>query len=79
MGGWFKNIAFRHQRANPLQASRRERTIVAMSEEAPALVLEHLRAIRSELHEIREEQREQRTRLGSIERSIERRLDLVEA
>jgi hypothetical protein len=41
-----------------------------MSEEAPNLLLENLRAIRSELHEIREEQREQRTRLGSIERSI---------
>jgi hypothetical protein len=41
-----------------------------MSEDAPNLVLEHLRAIRTELHEIREEQREQRGRLGSIERSI---------
>jgi septal ring factor EnvC (AmiA/AmiB activator) len=70
LGDWFKDIAFRHQRANPLQASRREHTIAVMSEEAPNLVLQHLRAIRSELHEIREEQREQRTRLGSIERSI---------
>jgi hypothetical protein len=70
LGGWFKDIAFCHQRANPLQATRREDTIAAMSEEPPNLVLEHLRAIRSELHEIREEQREQRTRLGSIERSI---------
>jgi len=41
-----------------------------MSEATPNLVLEHLRAIRTELHEIREEQREQRGRLGSIERSI---------
>ena len=40
-----------------------------MSEGTPKLVLEHLRAIRTELHEIREEQREQRGRLGSIERS----------
>ncbi len=70
LGDWFKDIAFRHQRANPLQASRREHTIASMGEGAPNLVLEHLRAIRSELHEIREEQREQRTRLGSIERSI---------
>jgi hypothetical protein len=38
-----------------------------MSEDAPNLVLEHLRAIRTELHEIREEQR---SRLGSIECSI---------
>ena len=41
-----------------------------MSEDTPNLVLEHFRAIWTELHEIREEQREQRTRLGSIERSI---------
>src|SRR5690348_5503973 len=34
-----------------------------MSEEAPNMVLEHLRAIRAELHEIRDEQREQRGRL----------------
>src|SRR5260370_34646934 len=67
LGDWFKDIAFRHQRANPLQASRREHTIAAMGEGAPNLAIEHLRAIRSELHEIREEQR---TRLGSIERSI---------
>ena len=70
MGDCLKDIAFRCQRANPLQATRLEHTIAAMSEEAPNLVLEHLRAIRSELHEIREEQREQRTRLRSIERSI---------
>src|SRR5260370_10169934 len=70
LGDWFKDIAFRHQRANPLQASRREHTIASMGEGAPNLVLEHLRAIRSELHEIREEQREQRTRLGSLERAI---------
>src|SRR5260370_40181287 len=63
LGDWFKDIAFRHQRANPLPASRREHTIAAMSEEAPNLVLEHLLAIRSELHETREEQREQRTHL----------------
>src|SRR5260370_32171055 len=67
LGDWFKDIAFRHQRANPLQASRREHTIAAMCEAAPNLAIEHLRAIRSELHEIREEQR---TRLASIERSI---------
>jgi chromosome segregation ATPase len=41
-----------------------------MNEKAPDLVLGHLRAIQSEVHGIREEQREQRTRLGSIERSI---------
>jgi hypothetical protein len=41
-----------------------------MSENTPNLVLEHLRAIRTELHEIREEQLEQRGRLGSIERGI---------
>jgi tetrahydromethanopterin S-methyltransferase subunit G len=41
-----------------------------MSEDTPNLVLEHLGAIRAELHEIREAQREQRGRLGSIERSI---------
>ena len=53
-----------------LQSDCREHTIIAMSEDTPNLVLEHLRAIRTELHEIREEQREQRGRLGSIERSI---------
>src|SRR5260370_41126694 len=37
LGDWFKDIAFRHQRANPLQARRREHTIAAMSEEAPTL------------------------------------------
>ena len=36
----------------------------------PNLIIEHLCAIRAELHEIREEQREQCGRLGSIERSI---------
>jgi tetrahydromethanopterin S-methyltransferase subunit G len=41
-----------------------------MREDAPNLVLEHLCAIRTVLHEIREEQREQRGRLGSIERSV---------
>jgi len=53
-----------------LQSDCLEHTIIAMSEATPNLVLEHLRAIRTELHEIREEQREQRGRLGSIERSI---------
>jgi hypothetical protein len=41
-----------------------------MSEDTPNLVLEHLRAIRAGLHEIREEQREQGGLLGSIERGI---------
>ena len=41
-----------------------------MSDATSNLVLEHLRAIRAELHEMREEQREQRIRLGSIERGI---------
>ena len=36
----------------------------------PNLVLEHLRAIRAEIHEVREEQREQRIRLGAIERGV---------
>jgi hypothetical protein len=41
-----------------------------MSDDGPNLVLEHLRAIRAEVHEVREEQREQRLRLGGIERSM---------
>jgi hypothetical protein len=41
-----------------------------LTEQAPNLVLEHLRAIRGELREIREEQRRQRGLLGSIERSM---------
>ena len=41
-----------------------------MSEGTLNLVLDHLCAIWTELHKIREEQREQRARLGSIERSI---------
>lgn len=41
-----------------------------MSDAAPNLVLEHLRAIRDELQQLREEQREQRIRSGSIERGI---------
>lgn len=41
-----------------------------MADDAPNLVLEHLRAIRAELHEVREEQREQRLRLGAIARGI---------
>jgi len=41
-----------------------------MAEEPPKLVIEHLHAMRDELREIREEQRGQRSRLGSIERSI---------
>jgi tetrahydromethanopterin S-methyltransferase subunit G len=45
-------------------------TITIMSDEPPNLVLEHLRAIGEDLGEIREEQREQRGRLGSIERGI---------
>jgi hypothetical protein len=53
-----------------LQSECREHTIIVMSEDTPNLVLEHLRAIRTELHEIREEQREQGGCLGSIERSI---------
>ena len=36
------------------------------------LVLEHLRAIRSELREVRNEQTEQRMRIGAIERSMAR-------
>jgi hypothetical protein len=42
----------------------------AMAEETPNLVLKHLRAIRAELKEVREEQREQHLRLGAIERGI---------
>jgi hypothetical protein len=38
--------------------------------DAPNLVLEHLRAIRGEFAEFRVEQREQRMRLGAIERSL---------
>jgi hypothetical protein len=34
------------------------------------LGLEHLRAIRTDLHEVRAERREQRTRLGAIERIL---------
>ena len=41
-----------------------------MADEAPNLVLEHLRAIRTEMTEIRQEQREQRIRLSGIERGI---------
>ena len=41
-----------------------------MTDETPNLVLEQLCAIRAGLREIREEQREQRGRLGAIERSI---------
>ena len=36
------------------------------------LVLEHLRAIRSELREVRNEQTEQHIRIGAIERSMAR-------
>jgi tetrahydromethanopterin S-methyltransferase subunit G len=36
----------------------------------PADILEHLRAIREDLREVRAEQREQRTRLVAIERLI---------
>jgi hypothetical protein len=36
------------------------------------LVLEHLRAIRSELREVRGEQTERRMRIGAIERSMAR-------
>ena len=49
-----------------MQTNRLRHTITVVSEEASNLVLEHLRAIRTELHEIRE----QRGRLGSIECSI---------
>ena len=38
--------------------------------DTPNLVLEHLRAIRADMHEMRVEQREQRGRLGAIERNI---------
>ena len=41
-----------------------------MSDAAPNLVLEHLRAIRIELQEVRQEQTEQRIRLSGIERGI---------
>jgi hypothetical protein len=41
-----------------------------MSDDAPNLVLEHLRGIRTELQEVRQEQREQRIRLSGIERGI---------
>jgi hypothetical protein len=41
-----------------------------MTDETPNLVLEHLGAIGEELREIREEEREQRGRLGAIESSI---------
>ena len=41
-----------------------------MADETPNLVLEQLRAIRTELGEVRQEQREQRIRLGGIERGI---------
>jgi len=41
-----------------------------MADENANLVLEHPWVIRGGLHEIREEQREQRIRLGSIERSV---------
>ena len=41
-----------------------------MPKDTTNLVLEHLRAIRAEIHEVREEQREQRIRLGGIERGI---------
>lgn len=41
-----------------------------MADENPNLVLEHLRAIRAEMSEIRQEQREQRIRLSGIERGI---------
>ena len=41
-----------------------------MTDETPNLVLEQLCAIRAGPREIREEQREQRGRLGAIERSI---------
>ena len=38
--------------------------------DTPNLVLGHLRAIREELREVRVEQREQRSRLGAIERTL---------
>jgi Mg2+ and Co2+ transporter CorA len=41
-----------------------------MSDDTPNLVIEHLRSIRNELSEVRQEQREQRIRLGGIERGI---------
>jgi hypothetical protein len=41
-----------------------------MADENPNLVLEHLRAIRAEMGEIRQEQREQRIPLSGIERGI---------
>lgn len=53
-----------------------------MPEDTTNLVLGHLRAIRDELHEMRQEQPEPRVRLGAVERapvSIDRRLGLIEA
>ncbi len=50
-----------------------------MSDVIENLTLEMLRAVRSDLSETRTEQRQQRGRLGAIERSlahIERRLEL---
>jgi len=41
-----------------------------MADEPTNLVLEHLRAMRSDLTEMRQEQREQRLRLSGIERGI---------
>jgi hypothetical protein len=41
-----------------------------MADEPTNLVLEHLRTIRTDLTEIRQEQREQRLRLSGIERGI---------
>jgi septal ring factor EnvC (AmiA/AmiB activator) len=41
-----------------------------MADQPDNLVLEHLRAIREDLNQVRAEQREQRTRLGSIERLL---------
>jgi hypothetical protein len=43
--------------------------VSSMPADTSNLILEHLRAIRSDLHEVREEQREQRIRLGAIERT----------
>jgi hypothetical protein len=41
-----------------------------MADEPANLVLEHLRAVRADLPEIRQEQSEQRLRLSGIERGI---------
>jgi septal ring factor EnvC (AmiA/AmiB activator) len=41
-----------------------------MADEPNNLVLEHLGGIGSDIHDMREEQREQRMRLNSIERNI---------